>query len=276
MSYDKYIKYKNKYLQLKAKYTQVGGAGMWTIFKTEKQLTTTPITQEESDALNAIIQFNKGMELNFDSSVLRDKRGQSLTNKHGDMKYIYIINADGKTGKRTSINGEYDMIFIPDDTSGASALPQSRAPPPPPPASAPPSSASGAPPQPQRAYPPSTSYRSASGAPPQRASTSTPPPPYPQQRAYPPHPSAPLLSPDKLGQLPLYMSNSSIVDAEGISKRVLTVRDYDIGFLQTNEKIDKDGIVFTKINEALVNMEFRGQIYPLSPTNEASVWVYYY
>ena len=60
MSYDKYIKYKNKYLQLKAKYTQVGGAGMWTIIYEKGQTETTPITQEESNRLNEVISINRG------------------------------------------------------------------------------------------------------------------------------------------------------------------------------------------------------------------------
>ena len=63
MSYDKYIKYKNKYLQLKAKYTQVGGAGMWTIIKNLGQLDTTPITKQESDALNHAVSKNPGKNI---------------------------------------------------------------------------------------------------------------------------------------------------------------------------------------------------------------------
>ena len=53
MSYDKYIKYKNKYLQLKAKYTQIGGNLIWEIDNLEQHDTpaTTQITAEESNAL---------------------------------------------------------------------------------------------------------------------------------------------------------------------------------------------------------------------------------
>jgi hypothetical protein len=318
MSYDKYIKYKNKYLQLKAKYTQVGGAGMWTIFKTEKQPTTTPITKEESDALNAIIQpmlskQTQEKEINIPSGSLKDKQG----NVKG-YSYKITINADGikggLKGKRTSKNGEYDMIFIPDDTSGASALPQSRAPPPPPPASAPPSSASGvssaplyapptysppsyrsasgAPPQSQRAYPPSTSYRSASGAPPQpqRAyapsafGAPAPAPPLSSFKSYgrsgatdassAPSASAPP-SPYQLGVLPSFLTISTIKNLRGEQiHSVLVADNINLGSIPVGDTLKIDNVIFNKVSEQQINMTIKDYTYPLLSTNNPSTWVY--
>jgi hypothetical protein len=134
MSYDKYIKYKSKYLQLKAKYTQVGGAGMWTISKKEGQKDTTPITQEESDALNKVISNKKGQKVIIKHGELRDMNGNKLINyKDGipnEMNYKYVINADGKSGTRISLKGEYDMSLLSVYTKGAygSSAPASSAP----------------------------------------------------------------------------------------------------------------------------------------------------
>lgn len=76
MSYDKYIKYKTKYLQLKAKHVQQGGAGRWTIAPG-----TMPITPTESKLLDE-----------------RKSKGTSV-----NIGYSYVINSDGRTGTRTSI-----------------------------------------------------------------------------------------------------------------------------------------------------------------------------
>ena len=100
MSYDKYIKYKNKYLQLKAKYTQVGGAKRWVITNVHQHgiTATTQITIEESDALNKVKSFNKGRAVSIPLNNLVDATGNRYN-------YIYTIDANGETGKRTSLKG---------------------------------------------------------------------------------------------------------------------------------------------------------------------------
>ena len=89
MSYDKYIKYKTKYLQLKAKHVQQGGAYMWVI--TDPR--TTPITPAESRLLEE----------------------QSIIINSGELgpgySYSYKINANG-TGTRTSKTGTYEMTYV--------------------------------------------------------------------------------------------------------------------------------------------------------------------
>lgn len=53
MSYDKYLKYKNKYLQLKAKHLQMGGGLVWKILNLEQHglPATTQITEKKMNFL---------------------------------------------------------------------------------------------------------------------------------------------------------------------------------------------------------------------------------
>ena len=177
MSYDKYIKYKNKYLQLKAKYTQVGGNLIWVIDNLLQHgpPATTPITQEESALL--VLNSTSGKQQVIEFGHLRNANGHKLKNEKGEMNYKYVINADGRTGTRSSKKGTYKMTltFIPDDIPRASA----------PPLSIPPHSASGssayappAYPSPPHASAYSQPQRSASGA------SAYAPPATPAPRAY--------------------------------------------------------------------------------------------
>jgi len=81
MSYDKYIKYKTKYLQLKAKHVQQGGAGKWII-----EVGTTPITLAES-------------------RLLEERKSNGIPGKPVIIGYSYVINPNGITGIRTSLKG---------------------------------------------------------------------------------------------------------------------------------------------------------------------------
>jgi hypothetical protein len=125
MSYDKYIKYKNKYLQLKAKYTQVGGNLKWEIDNVFEhgEPATTQITKEESALL--VLNSTSGKQKVIDYGHLINERGQKLINEEGEMNYKYVINADGRLGSRSSKKGTYEMTltYIPDDTPRASAPP---------------------------------------------------------------------------------------------------------------------------------------------------------
>ncbi len=82
MSYDKYIKYKNKYLQLKAKYTQVGGNLKWVIDNVYQHgpAATTQITDEESDALNNVKSKNSERAVTIGNGELKDARGNFFIN----------------------------------------------------------------------------------------------------------------------------------------------------------------------------------------------------
>lgn len=118
----------------------------------EGQRITTPITQEESNALNKLIQLNKGMELNIIGGTLIDASGKKYD-------YSYKINADGKTGTRTSLKGTYNMILIPNEIPKSPSVsaqgPSTTAYPPQPQrasTSTPPASAYGAPLQPKPTY----------------------------------------------------------------------------------------------------------------------------
>lgn len=191
MSYDKYIKYKNKYLQLKTKYTQVGGGLLWVITNLSKYgKATEPITEKESNAINKRIptSFDKTVEIEY--GTLQDNDGNKIND------YGYTIYSDGNTGTRNSFRGKYEMTLTykqeppaqpPRYASGAYGSS----------ASAPPSRyASGAyasPAQPSRfasalpVYAPrSASALPASSGPPHRASAYAPP----RASAYAPPPHA--------------------------------------------------------------------------------------
>jgi hypothetical protein len=105
MSYDKYIKYKTKYLQLKAKHVQQGGARGWVIRDRCKHgmPPTNEITEEESNLLD--IKKIKGTQV-----IIRSKELLPT------IFYSYVINADGITGTRISKRGtgffEYEMMYV--------------------------------------------------------------------------------------------------------------------------------------------------------------------
>jgi hypothetical protein len=274
MSYDKYIKYKNKYLQLKTKYTQVGGVGMWTIKYDEGQPDTTPITQEESNRLNAIISQNMNTLITINPGGLTDENGKLLKNNKGEMKYKYIINADGKTGERISKSGSYKMNLI-DITHPSSAYP------PPPTASA-------------SAYPPppiaSVSYRPPTTPPPPTATTAptasvsyrpptTPPPPTASASAYPPPPTASYRLPTApsttiLELKPNLPSFMSIYKPDEPPYTALVVEWYDLFFLDTNKEKVKDDVKFKKIDYTHVDMTFRGKTYSLENNGEPNIWIH--
>jgi hypothetical protein len=94
MSYDKYIKYKTKYLQLKAKHVQQGGAGGWVIRDRCKHgmPPTKEITEQESILLDT--KKIKGTQVIIRSNELLPA-----------ISYSYVINADGITGTRKSKRG---------------------------------------------------------------------------------------------------------------------------------------------------------------------------
>jgi hypothetical protein len=232
MSYDKYIKYKSKYLQLKAKYTQVGGAGMWTIFYEEGQTKTTPITPEESDRLNEVIRKNKEKEVSIKIDDLRDKNDKKLVNYKDGIKnvmnYRYEIDANGKTGTRTSLSGTYTMILLPDDTQSASA----------------------------------------SGPPP----ASTAPPPRSAYVYAPPSTPPPSVIPRKLSNL-LRINKVEKIGNEP-KHSVLIVEHVNLPMMNTGDNRTILDIPFIKINDTQINMTFQGNIYPLSPTDNPTTWIY--
>ena len=283
MSYDKYIKYKNKYLQLKAKYTQVGGNFKWAIDNVYQHgpTATTLITQQESDALNEVILKNKGHAVTIKSKELKD-----ASNKKYD--YSYTINADGITGTRSSLKGTYNMklrYYAPPATppppaSGASAYapPAIRASAYAPPATPPPR-ASGPTLGPTLgsiyesnaldATIPLSKFNSygatdATDYRPPRASAYAPP-------ATPP--PAPL-SLQELGPLPSFMELGTVEIAGTPRYRTLTVTGSDIGELLTNDIIKKGNATFKKISDNQINMTYKGNVYPLKPTWQTYVWVY--
>jgi hypothetical protein len=303
MSYDKYIKYKSKYLQLKAKYTQVGGAGMWTISYEEGGKITTPITLEESNTLNEAISKNKGKEVIINYGDLRDKNGKKLKNDKGDMNYKYIINADGISGTRISTNGEYKMIFVPDDTQGAShsrvfayashpfttTLPSPRHAPPPFAFSA--SAHRGDPAQPSRsasgasgasllrasAYapshlpprhpPPSTSTSTSASS----ASVYAPPPP-PRSAS-----SVPFLY--EIPDLPDYFTIYDKYDSKGNKYKIVCVKKFELMQHLTNigNSITIDGIVYTKNTGSTIEMKTKNNyIYQLNNMGESDTFCIYY
>jgi len=231
MSYDKYIKYKSKYLQLKAKYTQVGGAGMWTISKKEGQKDTTPITQEESDALNKVISNKKGQKVIIKHGELRDMNGNKLINyKDGipnEMNYKYVINANGINGTRESRNDIYNMLLVPDDTQGASA-------------------------------PTAPSSRS------EYAPSSTPPP----------LPLPPSDIPTKFSNLLMITQNYN--KDETLSNTILTAFHIQLQFMKINENFNIDDLSFYKVSNSQINMKYNNVTYPLSPTNNPTIWIYNY
>ncbi len=275
MSYDKYIKYKNKYLQLKAKYTQVGGAGMWTIEYEEGQDKTTPITQEESDRLNDIIRQNMNANITIEPSTLKNKDNDLLTNEKGDMKYKYIIHADGKTGKRISKSGEYTMKLTestpPPSASYRYPL-QSSA-----------SGASAPSPQPQRAYAPSVSYYPPSTPPPASSASYRSPTTSSASYRPPPAPSAPPASSasakildlqKKFPNLPAFMSIYESNNPNAPPFIALVVEWNDLSFLGINKEIDRDNVKFKRINDKQVDMTFRGKKYSLINNGEPSIWIH--
>lgn len=93
MSYDKYIKYKTKYLQLKAKNVQQGGAMMRVI-----DSGTTPITITESELLDK--RKIPGQRVVIGSKELSP-----------NYRYSYVINADGISGTRTSMKDGVLTIY---------------------------------------------------------------------------------------------------------------------------------------------------------------------
>lgn len=170
MSYDKYIKYKTKYLQLKAKHVQQGGAGIWVIADG-----TTPITPEESKLLDK-------------RKILGQEVVIGSKNLSPGYMYSYVINADGVTGSRTSmkdgVKTAYKMTYKSDPDDWAkffqpALLPRSssslHAQPPPLPVYLPSPSSAPLPPSPPPIYAPPPVY--------------LPPPIYPPPPAYPPSPA---------------------------------------------------------------------------------------
>lgn len=245
MSYDKYIKYKSKYLQLKAKYTQVGGAGMWTISYKGGQPKTTPITQEESNALNEVISKNMGKEVIINFGDLKDKYDNKLVNVKGEMNYKYVINADGINGKRISYNGEYDMSLLPDVTQGASAHPGAYG--------------SSAP-----AY-----------APLSRASAYTPssaPPAQPPRSAS----SVPFLY--EIPDLPDYFTIYDKFDSDGKRYKIVCVKKFELmqHLTKIGDSITIDGIVYTKNTSSTIEMKTKNNyIYQLNNTSEGDTFCIY-
>jgi len=287
MSYDKYIKYKNKYLQLKAKYTQVGGNLKWVIDNVFEhgEPATTQITKEESALL--VLNSTSGKEQVIEAGHLINERGQKLKNEEGEMNYEYVINADGRTGSRSSKKGTYKMTlkFISDDTPRASAPPLSMlpqrsasgasayAPPatPPPPASGPTLGSIYESSVPDATIPLSNfkyyGSRYATDYHPPSASGAYAPPP--------PAPLSPLLL-QKLGPLPSFMELGTVEMKDRPRYRTLTVNGYDIGYLQPNNILKKDEATFIRVNDEQINMTFRDNVYPLKPTAKTDVWVYNY
>ena len=304
MSYDKYIKYKNKYLQLKAKYTQVGGAGMWTINNLSQygHPATTPITQEESNAILKRMSLSKNRSVNIDSGTLLNVS----SNKMND--YGYTIYSNGTTGTRNSKRGKYDMTLkesTPPTTSSASYRASTA------------SSASAPPLQPQHAYaPPSLSYQPPSPPPPPVSSVSYQPPSTPptassasyrapstpppvssaSYRAPPPASSAPSSTPPasstsakildlqkEFPNLPAFMSIYESNNPNVPQYTALVVELFDLSFLGINEEKTRydvndtkkrDGITFKKINDKQVDMTFKGKKYSLINNGEINIWMH--
>ncbi len=101
MSYDKYVKYKNKYLQLKAIYTQIGGVRMWIIDESQEKPKTTAIYREESEALNVAINLGN---FKWYSYINRKKAETDLAinikNKFG--KDVILIQGDWSDKLKTT------------------------------------------------------------------------------------------------------------------------------------------------------------------------------
>jgi hypothetical protein len=258
MSYDKYIKYKNKYLQLKAKYTQVGGNLRWVIDDLEQHgpPATTPITQEESIAINKKIPSSGDRSIEIKAGTLKD------TNDNKISVYGYTIYSSGAEGTRNSLRGTYSMKLKDISIVPASITQPPRSAYPPPPSSAhllstPPHPSYVPPSTPPPHHPPSTST-SVSGA----SAFRVPPP------SSKPHPG------DKL---PLFMSIGTIYDEYGNkSHSTLVVQIIGLGFLGINQTIKKDDAIFNRINEKQINMTFRGNTYPLGSTADADTWTYHF
>lgn len=269
MSYDKYIKYKNKYLQLKAKYTQVGGVKMWTIIKNPEQLDTTPITKQESDALNHTVSKNLGKNIEIKSGELKDINGNNVKDAEGKpVGYRYTINSDGTTGQRISKKGTYKMTltestFLPPPAPTASSA-SYRSPPA--------LTASSASYRPPSTPPPALTASSASYRPPtaSTASASYRPPTAPSTPA-----SANIHDiQKKFPDLPAFMSiyESNIPNAPSFI--ALVVEWNDLFFLDINKEKNKDGVKFKKIDDKHVDMTFRGNTYSLENNDEPSIWMH--
>jgi hypothetical protein len=282
MSYDKYIKYKNKYLQLKAKYTQVGGAGMWTINNLSQygHPATTPITQEESNAILKRMSLSKNRSVNIDSGTLLNVS----SNKMND--YGYTIYSNGTTGTRNSKRGKYDMTLkesTPPTTSSASYRASTA------------SSASAPPPVSSVSYqPPSTPPTASSAS--YRAPSTPPPVSSASYRAPPPASSAPSSTPPasstsakildlqkEFPNLPAFMSIYESNNPNVPQYTALVVELFDLSFLGINEEKTRydvndtkkrDGITFKKINDKQVDMTFKGKKYSLINNGEINIWMH--
>ena len=105
MSYDKYIKYKNKYLQLKAKYTQIGGGQIWFIEQpyNHEFLQTAEITITENNALLRMIKIGEMVVIN--PGTLLDENKKKIND------FSYIINSDGVSGTRSYNNKTFNMTL---------------------------------------------------------------------------------------------------------------------------------------------------------------------
>jgi len=83
MEYQKYLKYKTKYLQLKAKLTQLGGALIWVT-------DVKPITPSESEYIQQ--QYSERNTSEF-----------TIPPPHSRQEYRYRLNIDKDTGERINI-----------------------------------------------------------------------------------------------------------------------------------------------------------------------------
>jgi hypothetical protein len=268
MSYDKYIKYKNKYLQLKAKYTQVGGGLMWTINNLSQYglPVTTPITQEESNAILKRMQLSENRSVNIDSKTLLNVSGNKIND------YGYTINSDGITGTRNSKRGKYDMTLkesTPPPAPTASSVFNYHPSTPPPSASYRyplPSSASGA------------SYRSPPASSASYSHPFTPPPPVSHIPYQPPSASsasAKILDLEKeFPDLPTFMSIKEIKNPNVPPYIGLVVEWNDLFFLDTNDTKIRNDIEFKRINDKQVDMTFRGKKYSLINNGDPSIWIH--
>jgi hypothetical protein len=85
MEYQKYLKYKTKYLQLKAKLTQLGGAPRWNV-------NVAPITPEESKYIQQ--KYVAGFSNSFE-----------IPSPYSTQGYKYKLDIDKGTGVRINITG---------------------------------------------------------------------------------------------------------------------------------------------------------------------------
>jgi hypothetical protein len=111
MDYQKYLKYKTKYLQLKAKFlTQLGGAPRWNVEDTSKK----GITQSESNYIQQQYEIKNSNEFTIPST-------------HSAQRYRYRLNIGKGTGVRINNKDEETIIILTDNTSAmpSSAMSQS-------------------------------------------------------------------------------------------------------------------------------------------------------